>query len=81
MLRLICGYAPQSGRILDEKQSFYDKLKSQLDMHSAGDLFMCLAVFNEHVDWHIDGFDGFHGAYGVGQMNFEGRVLLVFCME
>ena len=24
VLRLICGYAPQSGRSLEEKQSFYD---------------------------------------------------------
>ena len=24
VLRLICGHAPQSGRSLEEKQSFYD---------------------------------------------------------
>ena len=24
VLRLICGYAPQSGRSFEEKQSFYD---------------------------------------------------------
>ena len=27
VLRLICGYAAQSGRRLEEKQSFYDDLK------------------------------------------------------
>ena len=26
LLRLICGYAPQSGRSLEEKQSFYYEL-------------------------------------------------------
>ena len=38
VLRLICGYAPQSGRSLEEKHSFYDVLKGEWDMHSAGDL-------------------------------------------
>ena len=27
VLRLICGYAPQSGGSLEAKQSFYDELK------------------------------------------------------
>ena len=35
VLRLICWYAPQSGRGLEEKQSFYDKLKCDWDMNSA----------------------------------------------
>ena len=29
VLRLICGYAQQSGRSLEEKQSFYDELKCE----------------------------------------------------
>ena len=29
VLRLICGYAPQSGRSLERKQSFYDELKCE----------------------------------------------------
>ena len=37
VLRLICGCAPQSGRSLEEKQSFYDKLKCEWDMRSADD--------------------------------------------
>ena len=62
-------YAPQSGRLVKEKQSFYDELKGYLDMHSAGDLVMCLGDFNEHVGRHNDGFDGAHGRYGIGQKN------------
>ena len=42
VLRLICGYAPHVERSLEEKQSFYDELKSEWDMHSADDLVMCL---------------------------------------
>ena len=66
VLRLICGYAPQSGRSFEEKQCFYDKLKCELDMHCAGNLVMCLHDCSGHVGRHIDGFDGVHGGYGVG---------------
>ena len=41
--RLICEYAPQSGRRLEEKTVFYDKLKCESDMHSVDDLVMCLS--------------------------------------
>ena len=37
VLRLICGYAPQSARSLEEKQSFYDELKCEWVMHSVDD--------------------------------------------
>ena len=45
-------------------------------MHYADDLVMCLGDFNGHIGWHVDGFDGVHGGYGVGQRNLEGRMLL-----
>ena len=67
VLRLICGYALQSGRSLEEKQSFYDELKSEWDMHSAGDLVMCFGDFDGHIGRHIDGFHRVHGGYGIGQ--------------
>ena len=81
VLRLICGYAPQSGRSLVEKQSFYDKVKSEVDMHSADDIVMWLGDLNGHIGRYIDGFDEVHGRYGVGQRNLEGRMLLEFCLE
>ena len=62
--RLICGYATQSGRRLEEKQSFCEGLKDKWDMHSAGDLAMCLCDINGQVDRYIDVFDG------VGYGNF-----------
>ena len=72
MLSLICGYAPQSGRSLEEKLSFYDELNCEWDAHSANDLLMCLGDFNGHVGRHIDYFDELHGGYGVCQ-SFFGR--------
>ena len=56
-----------SGRSLDVKQSFNDKLKCEWDMHPAGDIVMCLGDLSRHVGRHIAGFDGVHGGYGIGQ--------------
>ena len=80
-MRVICGFAPQSGRILEQKQSFHDELKGEWDMHSAGDLVMCLGDFNGHIGRHIDGFDAINGEYGVGQTKLDGGILIEFCLE
>ena len=63
-----------------KKSSLYDERKCEWDMHSAGDLVMCLGDFNGHVGTHIDRFSGLHGGCGVGQRNLEG-LLLEFCLE
>ena len=68
VLRLICGYAPQS-RSLEVKHS-YDEPKCEWDLHSASDLVMCLGNFIGHIGRHIDRFDGVHGGYSVGLRNF-----------
>ena len=81
VLRLIYGYAPQSGRSLEEKQCFYDGLICEWDMHSADDLVLSFGDFNGHVGRHIDGFGVVHGGYDVGQRNFEGRMSLEYCLE
>ena len=70
MLRLICGYSVQSARILEEKQSFHNELKSEWGMHSVDDLIVCLGDINGHVGRHIDGFNGVHGDCGVGHRIF-----------
>ena len=81
VLRLTCGYAQQSARSLDKKQSFYDELKCEWYMHSADDLLMCLGEFNGNVGRHIDGFNLVHVAYDEGQSNLEGRMSLEFCLK
>ena len=47
-------------------------LKGEWDLHGEVYLVMCLGDFNGHVGRHIDGFDGVHGGYDVGQRNLEG---------
>ena len=66
---------------VEEKQSFCSELKCKWDMHSAGDLVMCLDDLNAHVGRHIDKFAGVHGGYGINQRNMEGRMLLEFTLE
>ena len=46
VMRLICGYAPRSGRFLKEMQYFYDELKSEWDMHSVDDSVVCVDDYN-----------------------------------
>ena len=57
VLRLTCGYAPQSGDIL-KKQSFYDELKGEWDMYSADNSVMWLGDVSGIMGRHIDGFEG-----------------------
>ena len=69
VLMLSYGYSPQSRRTFEEKQSFYDQLKCEFDMHSTGDLSMCLVGFNRHIGRH--GFSWVHGGHGIGQRNLS----------
>ena len=66
---MICGYDPQSERSLKEKQNFYYELKGECDMHSAGDLVVCLGDLNGHMSSHIDKFDKVYRGCSVGETN------------
>ena len=60
VLRLMCGYSPQGGRSLEEKQSFYDELKCECDVHSVDDVVMCMFDINEYMGRNIGGLDSAH---------------------
>lgn len=42
-------YGPQSGRTAEEKEHFYDTLKSEWDLQSVGELVLGMGNFNAHV--------------------------------
>ena len=46
---------------MEEKQSFYDELKGEWDMHSVDYLVICLGDLSGHMGRNIDEFDGVHG--------------------
>ena len=66
---------------LGRKPEFYAELTGESAMHSAVEFAMCFDDLNGHVVWYIDGFCRVHGGYGRGQMNFEGIIVLEFCLE
>ena len=39
VVRIICGYAPQSGRTMKEKSEFYDNLAGEWEMQIQKNLF------------------------------------------
>ena len=47
------------------KTVLYDKLKCELDMHSEGDLVMCLGDITGHIGRNIDEFHGVLEWYGL----------------
>ena len=67
--------------MFEGKQSFYDELKCEVDVHSADDLVMFLGDINGHVRRHIYGSDWVHGGYCIGQSNLEGTMLLECCQQ
>ena len=70
VLMVICEYALQGERSLEEKWSFCE-LRGECDVHSAYYINMCLGDFDGHIGRHIDGFDEVRGEYGVDQRSFE----------
>lgn len=79
IVRVICGYAPQTGRPALEKERFYDEMAYEWDMQGTNELVLGLGDFNGHVGNDIEGFEGVHGGNGIGKRNVEGRMLLEFC--
>ena len=80
VIKVICAYAPQVGRLECEKDQFY-KMASEWNLQNPGDVILGMMDFNGHVGRQIDGFEGVHGGYGIGKRNIEGRRLLEFCDE
>ena len=77
VLRLNCGYALKSARILEQNSS-YNELRNVWHMHSAHNLVVCLCGFSGLVGRHIDGV---HGGYDIILRNLEGRMFLEFCLK
>ena len=46
-----------------------------------GKMILGVGCFNGHDGGKIDGFEGVHDRYGIGERNVERRKLLKFCNE
>ena len=82
VIKLVSVYAPQVGRPLEEKESFYLALGKTLQ--DSGDrneeMVVVCGDFNGHVGEQIEGYEGVHGGKGFGKSkrNRKGEMLLEF---
>ena len=81
VVRVICAYAPQSGKPDSDKELFYEEMAREWSMANANEMVLGLGDFNGHVGKCSEGFEGIHGGYGIGKRNVEGRMLLDFCVQ
>ena len=81
MVRVICAYAPQSGKPDSEKERFYEEMAREWSMANANEMVLGLGDFNGHVGKFAEGFEGIHDGYGIGKRNVEGRMLLHICVQ
>ena len=56
-------------------------MASKWDLGSSSEIIVSLGNFNRHVGKCAEGFEGVHGANGIGKRNAKGRRLLEFCDE
>ena len=81
VVRVICAYAPQSGKPDSEKELFYEEMAREWSMANANEMVLGLGDFNGHVGKCAEGFEGIHGGYGIGKRNVEGSMLIDFCVQ
>ena len=61
IIRVICVYAPQSGKPATQKNKFYDELIYEWDIKGTKELTLGIGNFNGHVKKNVDGFESVHG--------------------
>ena len=60
VVRVICAYAPRSGKPDSEKERFYEEMAREWRMANANEMVLRLGDFNGHVG-KCEGFEGIHG--------------------
>ena len=79
VVRAEWAYAPQSGKSMEEKELFYEDLSREWTTHHVIERIVGMVDFNGHAGRNIDGFQGVHGGFSIGERNQEGRMLLESC--
>ena len=79
VIRVMCAYAPNVGRLECKKEQFYNDMASEWTLQNPEEVVLGLEDFNRRVGRQIDGFESVHGGYGIGKRNVEGKRQLEFC--
>ena len=61
LVRVICGYGPQSGRTSSEKEELFDEMEDEWDLINRNELVICLGNFSSHEGEQMQGFKRIHG--------------------
>jgi len=57
----------KTGRIAEEKDSFWDQMISVTGSIGASELFVVGGDLNGHIGTYVDGYDLVHDRYGFGE--------------
>ena len=64
-----------------QRKSVLYHLRSKWDLHSVGELVLCMGDFNGHVGKRIEGYEGVHGRNGIGEINVEGDAIWFYARQ
>ena len=73
VMKIICAYAPQSGKLDAEKERFYEEVAREWSMANANELVLGFGDLNGNVGKCVEGFEGIHGGYGMRKRNAKRR--------
>ena len=76
-LSVISAYAPQVGCTHQEKDLFWEELDEMLQQIPYTEHVIIAGDLNGHIGANGEGFERWHGVNGYGQLNEEGRVILL----
>ena len=79
VIRVVCAYAAQSGKLIGEKEKNSKYLSREWTTQHMSELIIRMGDLNEHVGINIDGFQEVHRGHSIVEGNHEGRMLLEFC--
>lgn len=73
-------YASQTGRLVKEKEWFYEELHEMVNKTRHREDLIMIGDYNEHEERERDGFEGVIGAHIIGDKNDNGRRILDSCL-
>ena len=80
IFNVISAYAPQVGLEEQYKIKFWEDLEDLIQGISLGEKILLGGDLNGHVGSETTGYEGFHGGYGIGNANAEGKTILDFAL-
>jgi len=71
-------YVPHSGKLEEEKQSFWNKMFHLVSCILQNEMVVLAGDMNGHVGSSYVGYDGMHGGFGYRDRNADGSRILEF---